>query len=73
MNRDSEDQETELFKNENLRICMILKRFDENPHLFNILYRYYSLNDPLTFVELNVSRISLLNHVFRLVLLSILL
>lgn len=73
MNRDSEDQETELFKNENLRICMILKRFDENPHLFNILYRYYSLNDPLTSVELNVSRISLLNHVFRLVLLSILL
>lgn len=73
MNRDSEDQETELFKNENLRICMILKRFDENSHLFNILYRYYSLNDPLTSVELNVSRISLLNHVFRLVLLSILL
>ena len=73
MNRDSEDQETELFTNENLRICMILKRFDENPHLFNILYRYYSLNDPLTSVELNVSRISLLNHVFRLVLLSILL
>ena len=73
MNRDSEDQETELFKNENLRICMILKRFDENPHFFNILYRYYSLNDPLTSVELNVSRISLLNHVFRLVLLSILL
>ena len=58
MNRDSEDQETELFTNDHLRICMILKRFDENRHLFNILYRYYSLNETLTSVELNVSRIT---------------
>ena len=56
MNRDSEDQETALFKNDHLRICMILKRFDKNPHLFNILYRYYSLSETLTSVELNVSR-----------------
>ena len=58
MNRDSEDQETELFKNDHLRIFMMLKRFDENPHLFNILYRYYSLSETLTSVELNVSRIT---------------
>ena len=41
MNRDSDDQETELFKNDYLRICMI---------------RYYSLSETLTSVELNVSR-----------------
>lgn len=52
--RDTTEQETELFKNDHIRICMIMKRFDDNPKLFNILYRFYSVKDPLSNVDLTV-------------------
>ena len=54
MNRDTKEAETELFQNDQIRICLIMKKFEENPHLFNILYRYYALKEPLSDVSIIV-------------------
>ena len=57
MRRDTKEEEKELFVNESIRIAIVLKkqewigvvihRFD-NPNLFNILCRFYTLGDEIT-------------------------
>ena len=55
MGRDSKEGETEIFSNEKMKITTVMKKFD-NPNLFNVLFRYYSLTETtLTDFSLNVS------------------
>ena len=54
MDRDSKEGETEVFSNEKMKITIVMKKFD-NPNLFNVLFRYYSLTETaLTDFSLNV-------------------
>ena len=54
MCRDTMEGETEIFANEHIRICIIMKRFEDNPKLINLLYRYYCVDEECTNVELIV-------------------
>ena len=64
IHRDSKEGETEVFSNEKMKITIVMKKFD-NPNLFNVLFRYYSLTDTtLTDFSLNVSPVNSSSLIF---------